>query len=134
MFFLTYYEILKIADEKQKTIKKCRAPGWLSQLTVQLLISAQVIISRVPEFEPCIRLCADSSQPTWDSTSLPLLRACVHSLAQKEEVWILIFPKVLHSLGNHCQIHISDSGANRTNSDLVKGFKDVERRGKKTKD
>ena len=26
----------------------------------------------VPEMEPCLRLCADSSEPTWDSLSLSL--------------------------------------------------------------
>ena len=26
----------------------------------------------VHEFEPCVRFCADSEEPTWDSLSLPL--------------------------------------------------------------
>ena len=48
------------------------APGWLSPLSVQLLVSAQVMISRFQEFEPHIRLYADSVEPAWDSFSLPL--------------------------------------------------------------
>lgn len=45
-------------------------------------------------------------------------------------VWIplTVISKLLHTLDNHCQIHISDSGEALVNSDLVKGFKDVERR------
>ena len=35
----------------------------------------------VCEFEPCIRLCADSMEPAWDSLSLPL--PCLLSLFQK---------------------------------------------------
>ena len=35
------------------------APGWLSQLSIQLLISAQVMISQ----EPLVRLCTDSKEP-----------------------------------------------------------------------
>lgn len=39
-----------------------------------------------------------------------------------------LFPNYCTPLGNHCQTHISDSGANLVSSDLVKCFKDVERR------
>ena len=46
-------------------------PGWLSLLSVRLLVSAQVVISQFREFEPRIRLCADSAEPAWDSLSLP---------------------------------------------------------------
>ena len=45
------------------------APGWLSCLSVRILILAQVVIS-VYEFEPHIGLCADSVEPAWDSLSL----------------------------------------------------------------
>ena len=46
-----------------------RAPGWLSQLSVHLLILAQVMISR---FEPRVKLCIVSMEPAWDSLSLSL--------------------------------------------------------------
>ena len=39
------------------------APGWLSQVSVRLLVSAQVMISQFCGFEPCIRLCMDSTEP-----------------------------------------------------------------------
>ena len=49
------------------------ARGSLSQLSIQLLVSAQVKVSQFREFEPCVRLCADSTEPDWDplSPSLP---------------------------------------------------------------
>ena len=37
-----------------------------------LVGSSQVVILYVREFEPCIRLCADSAEPAWDSLSLSL--------------------------------------------------------------
>ena len=46
-------------------------PGWLSLLSVPLLVSAQVMISRLREFKPCVGLCADSTEPAWDSLSAP---------------------------------------------------------------
>ena len=51
-----------------------RAPGWLSWLNIRLLVSAQaqVTISRLHEFEPLIRLCADRRESAWDSLFLPL--------------------------------------------------------------
>ena len=42
----------------------------MAQLSVQLLVSAQVMIS-VSGFEPCVGLHADSVEPAWDSLSLP---------------------------------------------------------------
>ena len=36
------------------------------------LISAQVMTSRVHEFEPRVGLCADGAEPAWDSLSPPL--------------------------------------------------------------
>ena len=54
--------------------KKISHLGWVSQLSVQLLISAQVMISRFCEF----RLCADSPEPAWISPSdLPSLMFCL---------------------------------------------------------
>ena len=38
-----------------------RAPGWLSRLSVGFLILARIMIPQVCEFEPRIRLCADST-------------------------------------------------------------------------
>ena len=46
-------------------------PGWLSQLSIRLLISTQVAISKFHELEPRVGLCADSAEPAWDSLSLP---------------------------------------------------------------
>ena len=40
-------------------------PGWLSRLSVQILISA----SRVREFRFCVGLCTESREPAWDSVS-----------------------------------------------------------------
>ena len=55
-----------------------RAPGWLSQLGVGLLISAQVC-----GFEPHVRLCADGMEPSWDSFSLPLSKQ-IYKLGEKK--------------------------------------------------
>ena len=44
------------------------APGWLSWWSLQLLILAQ---GSVHEFEPHIKLRADSAEPAWDSLSFP---------------------------------------------------------------
>ena len=41
----------------------------LRQLSIRLLTSAQVTISKVCEFEPCVALCADHAEPAWDSLS-----------------------------------------------------------------
>ena len=41
--------------------------GWLSRLSVRLLISAQV-----HEFKPCTGLRTDSAEPAWDSLSVSL--------------------------------------------------------------
>ena len=51
-------------------------------ISVQLLVSAQVMISQL-DFEPRIRLCAGSAEPAWDSLSLPLSAPppMVHSCA-----------------------------------------------------
>ena len=46
------------------------AAGWLGWLSLQLLILAQVTISQVHEFKPCVGLCADGVKPAWDSLSL----------------------------------------------------------------
>ena len=46
------------------------APGWLSRLSTQLLISAQVMISRFMSLSP-VGLYADSTGPAWDSLSAP---------------------------------------------------------------
>ena len=50
------------------------APGWLSQLGIQILISAQSGHDLpVHGIKPCIRHCTDSAEPAWDSLSVPLL-------------------------------------------------------------
>ena len=56
------------------------APGWLSWLSVQLLVSAQVMISWFHEFEPHTGLCTASTEPAWDSLSLPFSLRLPHSL------------------------------------------------------
>ena len=48
-------------------------PGWLSRLSIRLLISAQVTRDlTVRDTEPRIGLCADIVEPARDSFSLPL--------------------------------------------------------------
>ena len=44
-------------------------PRWLSELSVRLLISAQVMISRFVGVELHVRLCTNSMEPAWDSLS-----------------------------------------------------------------
>ena len=58
-----------------------RLPGWLTWLSVQLLVSAQVMISQVSEFEPHVGLCAGSTEPGWDSLPLSLRRFPVHTVS-----------------------------------------------------
>ena len=48
------------------------APGWHRQLSIWLLVSAQVMISRLRGFEPPIGLYAGNTGPAWDSLSLSL--------------------------------------------------------------
>ena len=43
---------------------------WVAQLVTRLLILALVLT--VCEFEPCLRLQAESAEPAWDSLSPPL--------------------------------------------------------------
>ena len=47
------------------------APGWLSQLSVRLLISAQVVISQFVSSSPRVGLFAEGVEPAWDSLSAP---------------------------------------------------------------
>ena len=60
-------------------------PGWLSQLNIRLLISAQDLT--VHEFKPHIGLYADGAEPAWDSLSslslCPPLLAHTHTLSLK---------------------------------------------------
>ena len=52
------------AIHKSKTLG---APGWLRQLSIHLLVMISVC-----EFEPHIKLCADSVESSWDSLSSSL--------------------------------------------------------------
>ena len=52
-------------------------PGGLSWLSVQILISDQVLIS-VREFKSHVRVRADSAVPAWDSLSQPLSLSLLH--------------------------------------------------------
>ena len=51
------------------------APGWLSGLSNQLLVLAQVRI---------LRFCAATAEPVWDSLSPPPLTRSVSGLSQKK--------------------------------------------------
>ena len=53
------------------------APGWLSWLNVQLLILAQVMILKFHGIEPCVGLCAGSTEPAWDSLCLSVSVVCL---------------------------------------------------------
>ena len=61
----------------------CWQGAWVAQsIKVQLLISAQIMISSLRGIKPHVGLCADSIEPASDSPSLPLLslpRLCAHS-------------------------------------------------------
>ena len=43
------------------------APGWLSRLSNQLLVLAQVMNSWFVCLSPHVGLCADSTEPAWNS-------------------------------------------------------------------
>ena len=66
-----------LPDPNKKDLRKksgeagAGGPGWLSQLSVQLLVSVQVMIT-VGGIEPHVRLHAHNTKPAWDSLSLPL--------------------------------------------------------------
>ena len=47
-------------------------PGWHSRLSIRLLVLAQVMISRVHEFELRVRVCAGSVESACDCLSLSL--------------------------------------------------------------
>ena len=57
---------LSCAIKKQQL----RAPGWLSGLSIQLLASAQVMISWFLSLSP--NICGDNAEPAWDSLFLSL--------------------------------------------------------------
>ena len=52
-----------------KIVSRLGAPGWLTLLSVQLLVSAHVMISWLHGIKPRIGLCAGSAEPAWDSLS-----------------------------------------------------------------
>ena len=64
--------MLRVAWAALKIFTIRGAPGWLSQLGLRLLVSAQIMVSRFREFEPHVVLHADGVEPAWDSLS-PLL-------------------------------------------------------------
>ena len=57
-----------------KAIKDAQtgAPVWLSQLSVQLLVSTQLKNSWLHGLKPPIGLCIDSVEPAWNSLSTSL--------------------------------------------------------------
>ena len=83
LLFLRQWEIIK--EEQIQSWEK-GPPGWLSQLSIRLLVLAQVVISPFRGFKPLIGLCADRAEPAWDSISsslsTPPLLAC--SLSQNK--------------------------------------------------
>ena len=54
------------------------APGWLSRLSICLWLGHDLMVH---EFEPCVRLCADSVEPAWDSVSPSLCYSTTHFLS-----------------------------------------------------
>ena len=61
--------------------------AWVAQLVKYLTLDfGSGHDPMFPEFEPHVRLCADSAEPAWDSLSphlsLPLPRLCMHSYKQ----------------------------------------------------
>ena len=56
---------------------------WVAQWVEHLILDFGPGHLMICEIEPCVRLCADSVEPTWDSLSLPFslaLPACAFSL------------------------------------------------------
>ena len=81
-----------ISHQGSEIKTKHAAPGWLSRLSISLLILAQVMTLRftgsVRGIEPCIRFCADNAGPAWDSLfpsfSAPPLRVLSLSPSQNQ--------------------------------------------------
>ena len=65
----------KLIFEIQFKMSKTRAAGWLSQLCIQFLISAQVMISWFMSSSPVLP--ADSEEPACDSLPLSLCPSSV---------------------------------------------------------
>ena len=57
------------------------APGWLSWLGVQLLVSVQVLILGFRGFVPRVGLCVGSAEPAWDSLALSLGSFPAHAVS-----------------------------------------------------
>ena len=73
-----------IADWQKSWVFKNRttgAPGWLSRLSIWLLVPAQVMISRLRGFKPRLGLCADSTEPAWDPLSFSLGPSPTHAVS-----------------------------------------------------
>ena len=84
-FFTLSERIKSVIQQTNLLLSKTErtgAPGWLSQLSILLLISAHVMHDlMVYEFEPHVELCTDSAEPTWDCLSLLLSLPLLHSLS-----------------------------------------------------
>ena len=70
--------IIRQCENAQET-ELIGAPGWLSRLSMRLLILAQVMISQVRGFKPCVGLCVDGAEPSWDSLSPSLCPSPTHT-------------------------------------------------------
>ena len=77
-----YSLIVTIKQQQQQN----GIPGWLSRLSVQLLVYGSDRDLVVREIESHVRLCADSLAPAWHSLSLsaPPLPTCSLSLSQNK--------------------------------------------------
>ena len=60
----------EMTDKEKKNFPG--APGWLSQLSIQILGFTSGHDLTAHEFKTHIELCADSVEPAWDSFPLPL--------------------------------------------------------------
>ena len=74
-----------------KILMKCRtgAPGWLSQLSVQVLRSTPVVIFQFLRWSHRIGLCAEGAEPGRDSLppslSAPPRLMCLSQTSEKKE-------------------------------------------------
>ena len=75
-------------------LKAAGVSGWLSQLSVRLLVSAQIMILWFVRSSPCIGLCAGSAEPTWGTLSPsvsappPLVLCLEINLKKKWGAWV----------------------------------------------
>ena len=59
-YILNHYVILSPFNNLTYCSKEPRC-AWVTWMSAQLLISAQVMVSQYHGFKPCVRLCADGT-------------------------------------------------------------------------